>query len=476
MTPAIDKAMNDLQQSLDEIKLTATAAQKEDEIKLNANPVKKKKSKKAKAKQKPAEQSPSKNTRPATTLLNLPPTLIVHIASMVRHQSLRSLANLNECSEAIYQTTLPVFWTEVHWTSRMWKDLPSRGGGLPPGLEFIEYIHFSGKTPWFWEGLTEILSPEVAALGSQDVVWGLFPNLIAVIRTELRGGVEIPKSIWLTVHGASLKQTPMEESPITKIIRMTYQAWHLSCGIVPTFSTSYQSGCEENLDKYISSHDGFWEGTHRPDHERSTRASTTPLRKFVSGPDASLEVDACRHTVKRTLDFHVLFEVEKHYFAPVKLRFLVNGVSVFPDVKIWLKIAQLASEHDLGGKVSPPFSLSATLNMPHTTLGLVAESCVLQRELLAKLEEYTANADDNISSKLPRTVRIKTNGDPARQSPSCKHADIDLRDAETAKVVLITQCYPGGSDQKGCLNGRPMAPRDFERWRKRVKPDFSIHN
>lgn len=103
--------------------------------------------------------------------------------------------------------------------------------------------------------------------------------------------------------------------------------------------------------------------------------------------------------------------------------------------------------------------------------------------LLSRLEKHhdarnsnKENNKNNIIARLPVKVMISTKGNPDLGPSSCRHADIDLRDLETARVVLITQCRLGGSLQKGVLNGRPMADREFERWRKRVKPDFSLHN
>lgn len=56
---------------------------------------------------------------------------------MVRHESLKSLANLNICSEILYELTLPVLWKEVYWTEKIWKGLRVEGD-VPPGWQFVE--------------------------------------------------------------------------------------------------------------------------------------------------------------------------------------------------------------------------------------------------------------------------------------------------------------------------------------------------
>ncbi|KAJ9124793.1 hypothetical protein QFC24_003162 [Naganishia onofrii] len=257
MTPSIDKlVMNDIQQSLDELKLDMKSTiQEEEELKLSAKSTKKK-NKKVKAR-----QNLGKNNKPKITFLDLPCKLIERIASMVRHESLKSLANLNICSEILYELTSPVLWKEVYWTEKIWKGLRVEGD-VPLGWQFVEYIHFSGKEPWFWQGFVDILSPELRALGCQDTTWALWPELRAVVRTELCEGVEVPKAVWLTVKGASHKQQATEEeSPISKVIGMAYKAWNLSCGILPKFVAHYQAGTGSNTEA--------WQHVSIPPNERS---------------------------------------------------------------------------------------------------------------------------------------------------------------------------------------------------------------
>ncbi|KAJ9116330.1 hypothetical protein QFC22_004770 [Naganishia vaughanmartiniae] len=353
--PFLDQHIDDIARSLDAIRL------KEE----------KKKNKKARQKANKADLNlqtatlqsvPSSNLQyfPAT-LLSLPAKLLKHIAGIVRETDIESLASLNVCSKTLYATSLPILWKEVTWRKDTWEHIKSRSTGDPAGWQFTQYIHFSGKAPWFWKGLVDTLSEEEVNLGSEEIVQRRWPELKAVVRTEALMNVEVPKSVWLTVEGAE-NQEGRANSPVAHGIRMAYTSWgtaNSSPAIIPKFVTHFQP-VEESFEKAYMAFKTGPESLGRKRPDTHNRPATT-LHDFQSDPDATLEVDTVR--VKRTLDFYILsslrradpldnqtdrighlgvifhiFSQVQQYFAPATLTFAAERSRTYLGVMVWLQM------------------------------------------------------------------------------------------------------------------------------------------
>ncbi|KAJ9116336.1 hypothetical protein QFC22_004776 [Naganishia vaughanmartiniae] len=488
MSPfTVDKVMNDIQQTLDAIHLTA-----------------------AKKKTKKARQKANRNKPSA--LLTLPAELLEIIASMVHQQSPKSLANFNLCSKTLYTLSLPMLRKEVVWKMNTWKNVQGRCNGYPPGWQFVE-------SPWFWKGLFDTLPAEEVYLGSDDIVRARFPELKAVVRTEASKNVEVPKAVWLTIPYANSRQSTTTASPVAKIIGMAYRAWHIASSasaFVPRFVALYEAVDRGFIEAYISGKP--WRKNMKQQGPDIRRFTPTTLRDFAFNADATLEVDTIFS--KRSLDFHILsdfrqqdqvgrllrghriwqlFHLVQHHFETSKLTFVVEGGFIFPEVGVWLQTvcigsrsqkhfssyenqdpndlhlerqARLAAENESGETQVEvrPFVLEAILQVPLDTDGFVAESLELQQVLLRKVQQHGAISDGTtIPAYFPVKIEISDLGDPSLPPPSCKHVEIDFESAETRRVVLISECFPGGCDHKGYRDGQLMPPAEQNRWKDRMR-------
>jgi hypothetical protein len=78
---------------------------------------------------------------------------------------------------------------------------------------------------------------------------------------------------------------------------------------------------------------------------------------------------------------------------------------------------------------------------------------------------------------LPSRIIIETDNDPTQPHPNCKHAEIDLRDYETSRVLRFGQCIHGGIIRKIFLDGQTlMTEREFEIWMNRTEATYEQEN
>lgn len=110
-------------------------------------------------------------------------------------------------------------------------------------------------------------------------------------------------------------------------------------------------------------------------------------------------------------------------------------------------------------KRSIPFEVTVILGVPHTTQGFLSEVFRLQDDLRnrVKLQGLTK-------------IEVTDMGHPARPPPVCVHAKIDLQSVETSKVVLISQCFPGGCDHMGYRDRQRMTPSELASWKSGMQP------
>ncbi|KAJ9116368.1 hypothetical protein QFC22_004809 [Naganishia vaughanmartiniae] len=394
--------------------------------------------------EKDTTQKANKDDRPAT-LLSLSAKVLRKIARILRQDSLGSLANLNVCSKALYAISLPILWKEVVWKANMWKDAQDRSDGNPAGWQFVEYIHFSGKAPWFWKGLVDALPAEEAKSSSQDIVQLRWPKLQMVIRTESLINVEVPKSVWLTLQGATDKQSTTE-SAVGRVIEMAYKAWkiaNLSPAIIPKFVSHYQP-IEDSFKHSIISYKP--QAKKRPVIPNAQNRPPTTLQHFqLDYPDATLEVDMI--LAKCTLDFYLisdivkevdqasrlcrviaiwkLFKQTQRHFAPAKLVFALERCWIFDDVQTWLDMAEVATVDEPAR--NPSFEIEAILGVPHTAKGFLSEAFRLQDHLIAQSQKYGFDADGATKNRsLPVHIELTDMGHPSLPPPVCVHAKIKM--------------------------------------------------
>jgi hypothetical protein len=77
---------------------------------------------------------------------------------------------------------------------------------------------------------------------------------------------------------------------------------------------------------------------------------------------------------------------------------------------------------------------------------------------------------------LPCRLFVDTFNDPARPKPNCKHAEIDMKTAETSRVVRYGQCVVGRTDHRSYLDAILMTEPEFEDWKKRTEATYSKEN
>lgn len=76
-------------------------------------------------------------------------------------------------------------------------------------------------------------------------------------------------------------------------------------------------------------------------------------------------------------------------------------------------------------------------------------------------------------STLPSRIIVASANDPSRPQPNCKHAEIDLRDYETSRVVRFGQCLCGRTVYEAYRDGTMMTEEEFTRWKVRTKATFA---
>ncbi|KAJ9099152.1 hypothetical protein QFC21_004031 [Naganishia friedmannii] len=253
--------------------------------------------------------------------------------------------------------------------------------------------------------------------------------------------------------------------------KTAYKAWNIAnsgATMIPKFLSSYEAVDRAFIDWSISGK------PLRKDMRRkipdTRRFPPTALHDFVFDPDATLEVDMT--FTKRSLDFHILldfreedqvdrllrgkaiwrvFHLVQQHFAPSKLTFGIERGFIFYEVHKWLK---------------------TIMQVPLDNQGFTSESLKLHKGLLSTLQEHGANPDGpTIPTFLPVKIEISDLGEPSLPVPSCKHVEIDLEDAETRRVILISECFLGGCDHKGYRDGRLMTLSEHALWKSRMRPE-----
>ncbi|KAJ9116449.1 hypothetical protein QFC22_004891 [Naganishia vaughanmartiniae] len=440
-----------------------------------------------------ATSSEDNKDRKTPTLLTLPLELLGDIAIVVRELDLESLASLNVCSKRLYRISLPILWKEVIWRNNTWNNVQSQGSN-PSGWQFVEYIYFTGDTPWFWEGLVSTLPAEERELGSEVLVNSRWPALRAVFRTETWIDVEVPKSVWITLR--SISDNPSQAgSPLSHIIKHTYKAWNLSHPtphLNPTFVCPYQ------VMDYgaVKAHSLEGDSTKGSDNQEkpaapnpsSTIVASTAMQQFDSTLDAAMQVDA--FPLKRRLEIHLLsnplktdqysrltradiiwdlFQQLRRHFAPSSLSL---GIPAFYLLQVlpWLMIAGSTDEHvQVQPPSPPPYVVEVGVRAPHSFPDLLSDVCKMQQymEWLFDLISFKSNKD--VTVILPLRLEVTTSYHPTLPRPSRMHAVIDLKSAETRKVALLSNYYPGGSDTKGYRDGQQMTSSELAAWKNQMQ-------
>jgi hypothetical protein len=96
----------------------------------------------------------------------------------------------------------------------------------------------------------------------------------------------------------------------------------------------------------------------------------------------------------------------------------------------------------------------------------------LQREITNMLNGKRKDKGIH-EEKLPCRLLVDTLNDPARPQPNCKHAEIDLKSAETSRVVRYGQCIWGRTEYRSYMDGWLMSEEDFEDWKESNEATYS---
>jgi hypothetical protein len=99
----------------------------------------------------------------------------------------------------------------------------------------------------------------------------------------------------------------------------------------------------------------------------------------------------------------------------------------------------------------------------------------IQRELtrMMKGERRAGGIDER---NLPYRLIVDTFNDPGQVQPNCKHAEIDLKSAETSRVVRYGRCIRCRTKHRSYrsyLDAQLITEPEFEDWKKRIGATYS---